>query len=90
MRKLCPVSGTGPLRENHEGHSGRFYDGGFYWCECGAIVRWLGRPFEPAVAFVDSHYIRGEPSRLVAVLRRFPDRSRRWLLRIVDDLGQLA
>lgn len=46
----CPYSGTNPQRSEYwdQDHLGRHADAGaFYWCQCGAILEWIGTPGEP-------------------------------------------
>lgn len=52
----CPMSGTSPRRDEYKGRMGGYWDGGFYWCPCGAIVEWVGKPGEDG-ASISEHAV---------------------------------
>ncbi len=54
----CPVGGTSPTSKEYGvagGDPARYFDGGFFWCTCGAIVRW--DPGDPATV---APHLRGQ------------------------------
>ncbi len=49
----CSSSGTNPKRSEYWDcdHPSRYADAGaFYWCQCGAILEWIGTPGEPGAS----------------------------------------